>query len=76
MKVKVGYLIFLGGLVFLGLAGSGHLSSPDSVFFVSKETTETPTVFNLFLKGAVVLAVAVALIVVLKLINNHEGGDQ
>jgi hypothetical protein len=76
MKFRVGYLIILGALIFIGLAGSGHLSSSDSVFLVSKETTEEPSVFDLFLKGAAVLVVGVALAVVLKLINNHKGGDQ
>jgi hypothetical protein len=76
MKIKVGYLICLGGFVFLGLAGSGHLSSPNSVFVVSKEAAEAPAVADLFLKGAAVLVVGVALIVILKLISNREGGDQ
>jgi hypothetical protein len=76
MKVKVGYLILLGGLVFLALAGSGHLSSPGSVFLVSKGASEAPDITDLLFKGAAVLVVAVALIAVLKLINSREGGDQ
>lgn len=76
MKFKVSYLIFLGGLVFLGLVGSGHLSSPDSVLLVSKDASEAPDFADLLLKGVLVLVVGVALIVVLKALHDREGGDQ
>jgi hypothetical protein len=76
VKVKVGYLIFLGGLVFLGLAGSGHLSSPDSVLLVPHSASDAPDFADLLLKGGAVLVVGVALLVVLKALRDREGGDQ
>ncbi|OUX67389.1 MAG: hypothetical protein CBE36_00395 [Oceanospirillaceae bacterium TMED276] len=76
MKVKVGYLIILGGLVFLGLAGSGHLSSPDSVLLVSNGASDAPDFADLLLKGGAVLVVGVALLVVLNALRDREGGDQ
>ena len=62
--------------MFLGLAGSGHLSSPDSVLLVTNGASDAPDFADLLLKGGAVLVVGVALLVVLNALRDREGGDQ